>query len=414
MTGNYDFYVGIDWATEEHQVCVLRPDREVVSERVVRHDGSAIHAFLDWLDRLVDGAPERVAISIEIPRGAVVESLIERGFHVYAINPKQLDRFRDRHTVAGAKDDRRDAFVLADSLRTDLHLFRRLEVDQPAVIQMRELLRMDEDLGMDQNRLTNRIREQLQRYYPQLLACGGGTEEPWLWELFEAASTPQKGRRLTEKRVDAILKSHRIRRISAGDVVAHLRTTALHVAPGTVEASVQHITYAIERLRVVIRQRRDLARQLERLVTDFAEGQEREHRDVNVLLSLTGVGKKVAAAMLAEASTALAHRDYHAMRALSGIAPVTKASGKRTKRNATVQMRRACNARLRNALYHWARVSTQFDPSSREQYTDLRRRGHSHGRALRSVADRQLRIAMAMLREGTQYDPQRASSRAAA
>ncbi len=53
-----------------------------------------------------------------MPRGAVIDALFERGFAVFAINPKQLDRCRDRYTAAGAKDDRRDAWVLADVLRT--------------------------------------------------------------------------------------------------------------------------------------------------------------------------------------------------------------------------------------------------------------------------------------------------------
>jgi hypothetical protein len=67
--------------------------------------------------------PEVIGVAIEMTHGPVVEALLERGFCVYGINPKQLDRFRDRFTVAGAKDDRRDARVLADSLRTDRHPF---------------------------------------------------------------------------------------------------------------------------------------------------------------------------------------------------------------------------------------------------------------------------------------------------
>jgi hypothetical protein len=83
----------------------------------VDYNGPAIGAFMDWLGRMADdGQTRKIAVAIEVPRGAVVESLVERGFAVYSINPKQLDRFRDRHTVAGAKDDRRDAFVLADSV----------------------------------------------------------------------------------------------------------------------------------------------------------------------------------------------------------------------------------------------------------------------------------------------------------
>jgi transposase len=89
--------------------------------------------------------------------------LVERGFHVYAINPKQLDRFRDRYGVSGAKDDRRDAFVLADSLRTDQPCFRRVRLEDPPVIQLRELSRIDEELQREGNQLANRLREQLHR-----------------------------------------------------------------------------------------------------------------------------------------------------------------------------------------------------------------------------------------------------------
>ena len=72
-----------------------------------------------------------MAIGIEVPHGTLVEELLERGFTVFSINPKQLNRFRDRHFPAGAKDDKRDAFVLADSLRTDQHCFRAVSLGDP-------------------------------------------------------------------------------------------------------------------------------------------------------------------------------------------------------------------------------------------------------------------------------------------
>jgi hypothetical protein len=115
----YAVFIGIDWATKAHQVCAIDARRRILQEFSVEHSGTGIAEFVKWLGKTAGGHPEQAAIAIEIPRGAIVESLVERDFHVYAINPKQLDRFRDRHTVAGAKDDRRDAFVLADSVRTD-------------------------------------------------------------------------------------------------------------------------------------------------------------------------------------------------------------------------------------------------------------------------------------------------------
>ena len=108
--------------------------------------------------------------------------------------------------------------------------------------------------------------------------------------------------------------------------------------------------------------------------------------------------------MLAEAASLLAARDYPRLRAYGGSAPVTVASGKRR----TVRMRRACNPRLREALYHWARVSLQRDRSALGYYRQLRQRGQSHGHALRALANRWLRVLIATLTQGTLYDPTRA------
>src|SRR2546421_4030785 len=165
----YEWFVGIDWGSQQHQVSVLDRDRRRVGERVVDHDGASLARLADWLWTLSVGQPQRVAVAIEVPRGAIVEGLLERGFHVFAINPKQLDRFRDRHTVAGAKDDRRDALVLADSRRTDPRAFRRVQLDDAVVMQLRELAHAEDDLKRDLGRLTNRLRDQIYRIAPAVL-----------------------------------------------------------------------------------------------------------------------------------------------------------------------------------------------------------------------------------------------------
>jgi len=91
-------------------------------------------ALCDWLVSLA-GHPGSVAVAIEVPHGPVVDALLDRGFAIHAINPKQLDRLRDRFSVAGAKDDRRDARVAAAGLRTDPHLFRPVQAGDPAIMQ---------------------------------------------------------------------------------------------------------------------------------------------------------------------------------------------------------------------------------------------------------------------------------------
>jgi len=273
MTNEARWFAGIDWASQTHQVCLIDVGGKIIGERAFAHGGAGLTELCAWLLARTGAAPAAIAVAIEVPHGPIVEALLEHGFQVYAINPKQLDRFRDRFTVAGAKDDRRDALVLADSLRTDRHCLRRLAAEDAVVIELREWSRMTEDLQQERNRLANRMREQLWRYYPQALA-----------------------------------------------------------------------------------------------------------------------------------------RSYHALRALSGVAPVTRRSGKRC----IVARRQACQTRLRDAVYHWARVAIQHDELSRRRYAELRKRGHSHGRALRSVADRLLAVACAMLARQTPFDPEYAAKRAVA
>src|ERR1700693_6484703 len=109
------------------------------------------------------GAATTVAVAVEVPHGPVVDVLLDRGFVVYAINPKQLDRLRDRFSVAGAKDDRRDAYVLGDGLRTDQHLFRHVQVGDPRLIELRAWSRLTEELREERVRLSNRVHQELWR-----------------------------------------------------------------------------------------------------------------------------------------------------------------------------------------------------------------------------------------------------------
>jgi transposase len=397
-------FVGVDWASVEHQVCLVGPDGPV--QRAFAHDADGLNAMVDWLLASAS-VPQDVAVAIEVPHGPVVEALMDRGVAVYAINPKQLDRFRDRFSPAGAKDDRRDALVLASSLRTDRHCFRRLQALEPLVVELREWSRMADELKEERNRLTNRIRQQLWRYYPQALELGEDPGAEWFLDIWALAPTPADAARLTDKKLARVLSANRIRRITASEARSILARPALTVAPGTAEAAKAHIAAVSERVRLVNRQLKEVTRRLDALVDQLATapeaepGQPIEQRDAAILRSLPGVGRIVLATLLAEAHQAIQARDYHAIRTLTGVAPVTKRSGK----SCRVEMRQACSHRLRTAVYHWARVATQHDPRSKARYAALRSRGCSHGRALRGVADRLLAVACVMLQTRTSFDP---------
>ena len=176
------WFAGVDWGSEKHQVCMRDVAGTVVGERAFAHNGAGLVAMCDWLVSMA-GHPGTAAVAIEVPHGPVVDVLLDRGFAVHAINPKQLDRLRDRFSVAGAKDDRRDARVAADGLRTDPHLFRRVTAGDPSVVELREWSRLAEELQQERVRLANRIRQQLWRHYPQLLAISADLTAEWILEL---------------------------------------------------------------------------------------------------------------------------------------------------------------------------------------------------------------------------------------
>ena len=165
-----------------------------------------------------------------------------------------MDRFRDRFTLAGAKDDSRDAEVMASALRTDPRCFRLLASADPGVIELREWSRIAEDLGAERNQLTNRLREQLWRYFPAMLELENDLGAEWLLDLWEAVPTPEKSARIRQTTIAKLLKRHRIRRFDAAHVLDVLRRPPVQVAAGTTEAASAHIATLIARIRLVNRQ----------------------------------------------------------------------------------------------------------------------------------------------------------------
>ena len=412
MTDTFGWYLGIDWGGDTHQFCLLDASGGICGERAVPHTAVAVHEALQWVRAQTGAAPHEIAVGLETPHGVLVDTLLDQGWDVCAVNPKQLDRFRDRFSASGAKDDRRDAHVVADALRTDRRAFRAVRADDPAIIQLRELARMLDELQVEEGRLANRLREQLYRVDAAWLTLSPAADEPWLWTVLGDSPHPDAWAQLPRRRITPALRAHRIRRLTADDVIAALRQPRLTVAPGVSDAIAIRIAALIPQVVVVHEQRTTAERQIDHLLEQLAgpeaaEGELREHRDVEILRSLPGVGRIVTATMLTEAAGPLADRDYLTLRSYAGAAPVTKRSGKRA---FFVHMRYACKRRLRQALYHWSRTSIQRDVAARAYYDGLRARGHSHARALRSVADRWLRILVAMLKTRTLYDASRFAS----
>ena len=325
VTDTFEWFLGIDWGSEAHVLCLLDATGRIRGRRTVAHTAVAVHEAVQWLREQTGASPAAIAVGIETPRGPLIDTMIELGFPLWAVNPKQLDRFRDRFTAAGAKDDQRDAHVIADALRTDRRAFRAVRPDDPLIIQLREATRLREDLEADEQRFANRLRDQLYRVDAAWLMFSPAANEPWLWGILAIAPDPATWAQLPRRRVAAVLRAHRIRRLTPDAVIAAIRQPRLAVAAGVTDAVATRIAALVPQLEVVVEQRRAVERRIDRLLnrlatSEVADGQPREHRDVEILQSLPGVGRIVTATMLAEATSPLADRDYPTLRAQAGAA----------------------------------------------------------------------------------------------
>jgi transposase len=418
MTTDLQWFAFIDWASRKHQLCLIDAGGKIRGERTFEHSGNGLAELCDWLLAKSGAAPGAIAVALEVTFGPLVETLLERGFAVFHLNPKQLDRFRDRIALAGAKDDRRDARVGAHALLTDRAAFRQLAPADPFTIQLRAVTRLFHSLTAERTRLTNQLQEQLWRYYPQALALTDNLASAWFLALWQLAPTPAQAARLRPSTLARLFKQQGVRRLTAEAAQAILRQPARAGAPGATAAALLTCRSLIARLHLVNRELRDTARQRDALLRQRSAAPPDQPApdtaapldDVAILRSAPGLGSGGIASLLSEAPDALARADYHALRALTGVAPVTRQSGKLR----LVQRRLACNTRLRVAAYHWARVAVTADDSWRRRYAALRARGKSFGCALRIIADGLLRTICAMLKSRSLYDPNRHPTTAAA
>ena len=379
MTPPFLFFVGIDWGSTTHHVCLLDANGSVRGSRAFPHSGAGQAELVRWLLDETGVAPGQIAVAIETPHGPVVEGLLLAGFAVLAIGPAQIRGSRRRYVSSGAKDDPRDAWMLGRALRADPDLFRRLHLEESLVLQLRERTRTVNELTGQRTRLCHQIRQQLWRYYPQLLAIPDLLNQlthPWFVELWNKAKTPARALKLRVATLAKLLKKHGIRRLNAASLREILHAPALSVAPGTAEAAGRalHNLFAQAHTtnQLLAQARQDIRELLKAFSQNHADDQRPD--DPTILLSLPGVGVYVLSTLFAEAFALL--QDYPALRARSGVAPVSI--------RATPAGRSAASPSSTNsALYHWG-SPPNTTPSAR-RYRAIRARGFSHGRALRTV-----------------------------
>jgi transposase len=390
-------FVGDDWAEDHHDVELMdEAGRTLAKARLP--EGVAgfarLHAMIGA--QLGEGADEaQVLVGIETDRGPWVAALVAAGYAVYGVNPLQAARYRERHSVSGAKSDPADAHTLADMVRTDSHQLRQVAVDSPEAEAVKVVARAHKTLIWERTRHTQRLRHCLREYFPAALEAFDDLDAADALELLGKAPDPASAAKLTRGQIRAALTRARRRDIDTKTtgIQAALRGQQLgrhEVITGAYAATTRSIVAVLTTLNEQIK---------------VLQGQVEEHfgrhPDAEIILSQPGMGAILGARVLAEFGDApRRYADAKARKNYAGTSPITRASGKRK----VVIARFVHNDRLIDALTSQAQSALRASPGARAYYDKQRARGLSHQPALRQVANRLVGILHGCLKTHTLYD----------
>jgi transposase len=383
---------GIDWAGQDHAAAVVDAAGEVVTRFTVEHTAAGLSSLVAWLRRA--GAAEA---AIERPDGQVVEALLEAGFTVVVISPNQVRHLRSRYGSAGNKDDRFDAFVLADVLRTDRHRLRPLHPDSLATVTLRQTVRARKDLVGHRVAAANQLRAHLAIAFPGAVGLFAELDSPISLAFLARFDCQDRADWLSEKRLAAWLKASSY----CGRTPVRELHRRLAAAPrgatgddGTAKAGITRALLAVLRA---------ITEQIKALEAQIAE-QLALHADAHIFTSLPRAGTVRAARMLAEIGDCRARFPTpEALAGLAGVAPSTRKSGKIK----IIAFRWAVDKQLRDAVCDFAGDSRRASPWAARIYDNAVARGKDHPHAVRILARAWLYVIWHCWQDGVPYDPAR-------
>lgn len=386
-------FVGIDWAEESHAVCVMDEGGAVLEDRRVPANAEGLR----WVHEAVarhTAEPSEAVVAIETDQGLFVNALQASGYQVFAINPLSVSRYRDRHTTSGQKSDPGDAKVLADLVRTDRQNHRLFVPNSKLVKALQIVTRAHQRLIWERTTQTVRLRSTLREYYPGALQAFDDLHAPDVLELLEHAPTPEGGRRLSISKISAALRRsgrHNVEQ-KAARIQTALRGEQLEFAPVVADAYGQTIGSMIQVLKTLNHELQELEQRIAELY--------RVHPEAKIYDSLPGLGEVLGPRVLAEfGDSPNRYADSRGRKSSSGMAPVTRTSGRAT----FVHRRVATNTWLSQACFDWGSRAIR-SPGVREYYLLLRTRNKSHNQAARAVANRLIGKLHICLERGIVYD----------
>jgi hypothetical protein len=392
-------FVGDDWSEAHHDIEIVDDQGRVLARRRLPEGVTGLaglHAVI--ADHLGDHAePAEVLVGIETDRGPWVQALVATGYTVFAVNPLQVARYRERHGVSGAKSDPGDAHLLAELVRLDRAHHRPVAGDSETAEHIKVLTRSHQGMVWSRQRQTNTLRSMLREFYPAaLLAFGEDLAGRDALAVLAIAPSPEAGRALSRAKLEATLRRagrQRNHAVVAERIQAALRSEQLAARPGVVGA----YAASVKALVAVIT---ELVTQTAVLEAEVGASFGR-HPDAEIYLSQPGLGKVLGARVLAEfGDDPHRYADTRARKNYSGMSPITKASG--TKR--VVLARHARNRRLADALYQQAFAALTASPGARGCYDTHRARGATHHQALRALSNRLVGILHGCLHHHQPYD----------
>ena len=391
------WFVGDDWAEDHHDVEV----QDGTGRRLARARLPEGVAGIARLHELIAGVvaeeaePGQVSIGIETDRGPWVAALVAAGYRVFAINPRQVARYRERHGTSGAKSDAADAHTLADMVRTDAHQLRPVAGDSALAEGVKVLTRAHQNLIWDRHRQMLRLRAALREFFPAALEAFPDLTAPDALELLAAAPDPDRAARLSRSKIAAALRRARRRDVEAkaGEVQAALRSAQLTQPAELAGAYAATVRASVALIAAITTQITALGKQVEAHCG--------RHPDAEIYRSQPGLGDLLGARVLGEFGDdpdryagARARKNY------AGQAPITRASGKKR----VVLARYVRNRRLADALHQQAFCALRASPGARAYYDCLRARGAGHHAALRQLANRLVGILHGCLKTRALYD----------
>jgi len=389
--------VGDDWAEDHHDVEVQDETGRRLGKGRLPEGIAGISRLHAMIGQHVgdDDEPVEVVVGIETERGPWVQALLAAGYQVYAINPLQVARYRERHSVSGAKSDPGDAHTLADMVRTDRHQLRPVAGDSDLAEAIKVVTRAHKTLIWERTRHTLRLRRALLDFFPAAVAAFEDLDAPDTLELLGVAPDPVTAAGLDGEQITAALR--RARRRGIPDKVAKIQEVlrAPQLAQPPVVAGAYAVTVQAQ-VAILTTFNTQIKLMEQQVGAHFGR-----HPDGEVYLSQPGLGGILGARVLAEFGDDKArYSDARARKNYAGTSPITRASGKKK----IVLARYVHNDRLVDALGQQAFAALKASPGARAYYDLQRARGTGHRAALRQLGNRLVGILHGCLKTGTLYD----------